>query len=120
MHPILIVEDNDDIRELYGTCLRREGYTVVEAEDGRAALETLEHMDEEPCLVLLDLMMPVMSGPEFLKAIRQTHRSASLPIIVVSAGGQPSDVPEAKRFVRKPVDPRTLVALVQEYCGPAG
>ena len=118
MHPILIVDDNEDIRELYGTCLRGEGYTVLEAEDGQAALDTLHQTPQVPCLVLLDLMMPIMSGPEFLKAVRATHRLASLPIIVISAGGQPSDAPGANRFVRKPLDPRALVALVREYCRP--
>jgi CheY-like chemotaxis protein len=115
---ILLVEDNDDIRELYGGFLRREGYTVYEAENGLEALETMEKLQETPCLVLLDLMMPIMSGPEFLKVLGESDRLALMPIVVLSAGGQPTDAPEAKKFIRKPVDPAVLLTVVREFCDP--
>lgn len=118
MKSILLVEDNDDTRELYAAILRREGYTVHEAENGAAALDVLQHMNESPCLILLDLMMPIMSGPEFLKVLHDSNRLEQLPVIVLSAGGRPGDAPEAKRFIRKPVDPSVLLANVAEICGP--
>lgn len=78
MKKILLVEDNADIRELACLALARAGYEVFEAENGREALELLETTCEQPCLVLIDLMMPVMSGAELLQAMQQNPRLASL------------------------------------------
>jgi len=116
MRSILLVDDNEDLRELYGATLRRAGYVVKEAENGQKALAMLARMDDEPCVLLLDLMMPVMSGPELLRILHDSGRLDKLPVIVFSAGGQPSDAPEAQKFLRKPVDSRVLVSLVQEFC----
>jgi CheY-like chemotaxis protein len=116
MTSILLVDDNDDLRELYGAVLRREGYVVHEAENGQQALTVLERMDSEPCMLLLDLMMPVMSGTDLLKVLHDSGRLAKLPVIVLSAGGRRADVPEAQNFIRKPVDAHVLVALVRELC----
>ena len=118
MRTILVVEDDDDIREGVCDILRHEGYDVREAEHGKRALETLEAMDNEPCLVLLDLMMPVMNGPELLQILQETHRLASLPIVVISAGGSPDDAPGATKFMRKPASIDLLLHLVGEFCGP--
>ena len=117
MPTILVVEDDDDIRESVCDILRDEGYDVREAEHGKRALETLETLAGQPCLVLLDLMMPVMSGPELLQILHETHRLASLPVVVVSAGGGPNDAPGAKKFVRKPAKMDLLLQLVGEFCG---
>jgi CheY-like chemotaxis protein len=119
MKAILLVEDNEDIRELYGAVLRREGYEVREAENGQEALELLHQMHGNPCLVLLDMMMPIMSGPELLKVLHESHRLAALPVVVLSAGGRESDAPAARKFIRKPVDSHVLLAVVREFCGPA-
>lgn len=116
---VVLVEDNEDIRDLYCAVLRREGYEVHEAENGEAALQLLQRMHGDPCLVLLDLMMPIMSGPELLEILHESHRLASLPVVVLSAGGQPSDAPRAQRFIRKPVESQVLVSVVREFCGPA-
>jgi CheY-like chemotaxis protein len=120
MKTVLLVEDNDDIREVVGELLRSEGYEVLEAEHGAAALAQLEQMKGQPCLVLLDMMMPIMSGPELLKVLHDSHRLASLPVVVLSAGGQARDAPTARRFIRKPAESGILIAVVREYCGPAG
>lgn len=114
---ILVVEDNEDVRELVGAILRSAGYEVLEAENGLEALVQLETLTEPPCLLLLDLMMPVMSGPELLDALRARRQLASVPVIVFSAGGQPTQAPSAKRFIRKPADPKVLLHAVQEACG---
>jgi CheY-like chemotaxis protein len=116
MTSILLVDDNEDLRELYGLLLRGEGYVVREAENGQQALELLESMDGEPCLLVLDLMMPVMSGADLLKVLRDSDRLAEQPVIVLSAGGRPSDVPEGQLVIRKPVDPRVLISLVRGFC----
>ena len=116
MTSILLVDDNADVRELYGTLLRREGHVVHEAENGEQALALLDDMGSEPCLLLLDLMMPVMSGAEVLNVLRDRGRLAKQPVIVLSAGGRPSDVPEGQLVIRKPVDPRVLISLVRGFC----
>lgn len=114
---VLLVEDDEDIRDLYCTVLRRHGYEVHEADNGATALQVLERFHSDPCLVLLDLMMPVMSGPELLQILHESQRLASLPVVALSAGGQPSDAPRATKFIRKPVDPNLLLAVVREFCG---
>jgi len=117
MRHILLVEDDDDIRELTAEVLREEGYLVHEAENGKVALHQIEQLDE-PCLVLLDLMMPVMTGPELLRTLHERNRLSSLAVIALSAGGDSRDVPEADRFLRKPIDIRHLLSIVRSYCDP--
>ncbi|MET0339535.1 MAG: response regulator [Polyangiales bacterium] len=116
MKTVLLVEDDDDIREVVAEVLRDAGYDVREAENGKVALEQLEHLHGTPCLILLDLMMPVMSGPQLLAVLRQSHQLASLPVVVLSAGGRPGDAPEAQQFVRKPVSPDVLLRIVRDFC----
>jgi CheY-like chemotaxis protein len=118
MKTVLVVEDTEDLRELFMEVLRHAGYRVLGAENGAEALKILGSEVREPCVVLLDMMMPVMDGRMFLDAVHQSHRVASLPIIAVSAAVSEKDVQGARRFVRKPVAPDVLVALVREYCGP--
>ena len=119
MKRILLVEDNDDIREALAETLRDHGYDVSEATNGKEALAQLESLCEHPCLVLLDLMMPVMSGPELLKLMQENQRLASLPVIVLSAVSQPEHARMAKKFIRKPPDPEVLLKVVEEYCRDA-
>ena len=116
MRQVLIVEDDADIREALAENLRDAGYGVREAENGKQALEFLESDAADPCLVLLDLMMPIMNGAELLQALQEGHRLASLPVVVVSAGGSPSEAQGARRFLRKPPNPELLLALVREFC----
>jgi CheY-like chemotaxis protein len=116
MRQILLVEDDEDLRELFAEILRDAGYTVDEARNGQVALDHLVGK-AEPCLMLLDLMMPVMSGPELLATLEHEGRCGSLPVIVLSAGGAASDVPRANKFLRKPVSPEQLLEVVGEYCG---
>jgi CheY-like chemotaxis protein len=116
MKTILLVEDDEDLREIMASVLRDAGYYVSEAEHGLEALEQLDQMPSAPCLVLLDLMMPIMSGPEFLSELRSAQRIDSLNIVVLSASGKTSDAPEAKRFIRKPFDSAVLLGLAEEFC----
>lgn len=118
MGAIMIVEDDDDIRELVAGLLRHDGYDVLEAEHGARALELLAEQTTRPCLILLDLMMPVMGGSEFLKVLIDTDRLSTLPVVVVSAGGRPEEVPQARQFIRKPPNLQLLRNLAEEYCGP--
>jgi GAF domain-containing protein/CheY-like chemotaxis protein len=81
--PVLVVDDDADFRDLARRTLEREGYTVVEAENGRAALDRLQ--DAMPGVILLDLMMPEMDGFDFVAAVRENAAWRALPIVVITA-----------------------------------
>jgi CheY-like chemotaxis protein len=80
---VLIVEDEDAIRELMVTVLTKDGWKVREAQNGRVALEVIQQ--QTPALVLLDLMMPEMDGFEFIETLRAQPWGADIPVIVVTA-----------------------------------
>jgi CheY-like chemotaxis protein len=113
---ILVVEDNEDLRELVCTSLRRAKYNVTEAENGQVALDIIEAMDEPPCLVLLDLMMPVMSGTELLAKLRESGRLASLPVVVASAVADRLRPQGAVAYVLKPLGEALLLQLITRFC----
>jgi CheY-like chemotaxis protein len=112
-HPVLVVEDDPDIRECVQMVLEDEGYEVITAANGAEAERELEHI-EEPCLMLLDLMMPVMSGWELLDHLRHSGRlDHDLQVVVVSAS--PTQVPRGPiRCMRKPVRIEQLLKTVRE------
>jgi len=113
-HSVLVVEDDADIRESLVEALLIEGFDVLQAANGAEALRVLSQVPA-PGIVLLDLMMPVMDGWQFLAARRADPALAQVPVAVVSAvgGGSPDEIVAA---LRKPVDLDRLVALVAEYC----
>lgn len=114
MGTILIVEDDDDLRELFAEVLRDGSYSVACARNGQEALAMLDEL--QPCLMLLDLMMPVMSGEELLQNLERTQRLGELPVVVVSAIAEQSDAPGACRFMQKPIDLNALLAVAREFC----
>ena len=81
--PLLVVEDDASLREMLRRRLEKEGWTVIEAENGRVALERMT--ERQPDLILLDLMMPEMDGFQFLDEIRKHNAWRSIPVIVVTA-----------------------------------
>ncbi|MBI4511703.1 MAG: response regulator [Deltaproteobacteria bacterium] len=117
---ILVVEDDPDISETIQDLLEQEGYSVTTAANGKEGLEKLGHM-ERPCLILLDLMMPVMNGLEFLAARGENDVIATIPVVVLTAYGQmASQVPtsEVAGIVKKPVELESLINSVRTFCGP--
>ena len=117
MKTVLVVEDAEDVREAYMEIIAREGYRVIAAENGEQALDLLQSGDD-PCLILLDWMMPVMDGQAFLTALRKT-RFASLPIVIVSAYETEGAGHNVRTVVQKPVSSAALMHLIREYCGEA-
>jgi CheY-like chemotaxis protein len=97
--------------------LAQVGYRVAEAGNGQEALDFLRAHDR-PCVVLLDLMMPVLSGPELLEIMAEDERLAKLPVVVVSAIADRGTAPGVVRFLRKPVAYDVLRKVVAEYCPP--
>jgi GAF domain-containing protein/DNA-binding response OmpR family regulator/anti-sigma regulatory factor (Ser/Thr protein kinase) len=87
--PVLVVDDDADFRDLARRMLEREGYTVVEAVNGRAALDRLR--DTIPGVILLDLMMPEMDGFDFVAAVRADAAWRSVPIVVITAKDLPPE-----------------------------
>lgn len=81
--PVLLVEDEPDVRRMMRRSLESEGWRVVEAGNGRVALQKAQ--EHRPGLILLDLMMPEMDGFQFLEAFRQTEEGRSVPIIILTA-----------------------------------
>jgi CheY-like chemotaxis protein len=117
MKTVLVVEDTADLRELFMEILQHQGYRVLGAVNGQEALDVLSAEIDQPCLVLLDMMMPVMDGQAFLQSLDATHRAAALPIIIVSAVASEGGVQGTRGFVKKPVGADVLINLVREYCG---
>jgi len=110
---ILIVDDDLDCREMLAELLSNKGYLVVCAENGRQGLDYLN--SSIPGLVILDLMMPVMSGWEFRERQRSDPRLESLPVVVVTASGLVQDI-DAAAVVRKPIDFNLLMSVVKQNC----
>ena len=114
--PVLIVEDDADLREMMAQLLLLEGFTAQAVGNGREALEYLRRSDA-PQVILLDLMMPVMDGWEFRREVQRNPKVANVPVIVLSAldqnrAGYIGEV----AFLKKPLDFDRLLDLVRQYC----
>jgi len=115
---VLIVEDDRDTREMLEHFLELEGFAVRTAANGEAALATLRSGDR-PCVILLDLMMPVMNGWQFRAAQTQDPAFAAIPVVVVTAAGSRTEIPTiaADGWLPKPVDLERLLETVRPFCG---
>ena len=113
-HTVLIVEDEEDLREMMRESLELKGYRVVTAEEGQEALRKLDGI-EHLCLVLLDLLMPGMNGWDFFAKLRERPELAAVPVIVHSSasGRAPAGV---TRVLQKPIMFERLISVVSEYC----
>ena len=115
---VLIVEDDSDTREMLGRFLELEGYTVETAENGKRALERLGS-GVGACVILLDLMMPVMDGWQFRQEQIRDASLADIPVIVVSAAGRERlEKIHANAYLSKPVDLDELLGCVTQFCRP--
>src|SRR4029077_11326583 len=114
--PVLIVEDDEDLREMMAQLLMLEGFHAATVANGREALEYL-HEAQKPDVILLDLMMPVMDGWEFRRQQQADPALAPVPVIVLSALDQAGATSlEAEAFLKKPLDFDRLLSLVRTYC----
>jgi CheY-like chemotaxis protein len=112
---VLVVEDDQEIREILAEVLIDQGYLVETATNGREALDRIHAC--RPCVMLLDLMMPVMDGWELLTELEAEGSVPSLPVVVVSAAHEAEPPKGVRRYLRKPVPIERLLEAVKTYCG---
>jgi len=117
-HRILVIEDDPTIREVLVEVLGEHGYAATGAANGREALDTLASTADRPCVILLDLMMPVMDGRSFREEQLQSPELSEIPVIVISAHLDhtvTSDL-NAAAYLRKPVRLADVLSSVRAYC----
>lgn len=119
---ILLVEDDFDVRDMMTIFLESEGYQVAAAANGQEAIDHLSH-SRPPCLILLDLMMPVMNGWEFRQRQQQDPNLARIPVIVISADNNVREKAAhlgAASYLAKPIDFDALLEVIRRYCRECG
>lgn len=118
---VLVVEDDDGIRDLLAYKLRTSDYEVTAIDDGADCLEALEEGELEPDAVVLDVMLPGVDGYEVLERLREHARLADVPVIMVTGMGLEANVVRgfeagADDYVTKPFSPSELVARLGRLC----
>lgn len=121
--PVLIVEDDTDIRESLVEIFEENGYRVIGARDGVDAFAKIRHSPMPPCLIVLDLMMPNMDGWTFREEQLRRPSLAAVPVVVMSANREVATARasaglEAVACLPKPLDVATLLRIVKEHCAP--
>jgi len=120
-HNILVVEDDPTLRNAMGDLLGEEGISATPAENGQVGLDLLR-AGARPCLVMLDLQMPVVDGFTFRRRQLEDSRIAGIPVVVMT--GQPGSTREAESLgvaltMSKPVAASRVLGIVEQYCSHA-
>jgi CheY-like chemotaxis protein len=113
---ILVVEDDPDLREAIRYVLLTEGYQVKTAVHGEEALAELR-TGKKPCMMILDLMMPVMDGWAVLRELRTDHALPDVSVVVTSANPS-GDLHDVTSVLKKPYDVDRLLQIVHQHCDP--
>jgi len=116
---VLVVDDDTDLRETLAEVLVDNAYQVVSAANGQEALDILHSTATRPCIILLDLMMPIMDGKTFRAALMKESRLSDIPVVVLSAHANMSEVladVDVHAKLQKPVPIGPLLALVDRHC----
>lgn len=116
---ILVIDDDDGIREALKAALEYEGYEVTTAENGQIALDLL-HSGSQPCFIVLDLMMPVMDGWTFAGKLAEDPKFSQIPFVVVSAFEDKAQDLQAKSIFKKPVNLKALFEVIKKWCSHEG
>lgn len=119
---IMVVDDEPYIARVIKFKLEQEGYTVISANDGQSGLQKIK--DEKPDMVLLDVMMPGLSGYEVCQKIKEDAELAGIPVVILTAKGQERDREQgltmgASDYITKPFSPNRLLELVKSMIGEA-
>lgn len=112
--PVLVVDDDPDIRESLCALLQGEGYATITAENGAEAVAQMQ--EHQPCFVILDLMMPVMDGWEVRTKMQEQHELATIPVCVVTATPEWAPL-DSVCVLTKPVDIGELLRVIEAHCG---
>jgi len=113
---VMLVDDDEDIRELMSELLMTRGYVVLQAGNGQEAVEVLTKAERLPFLVLLDMAMPTMDGPAFLRVRAQDPILKEIPVLVISGSVPPKVATnEIEGFLRKPVEVTELLEVIGQY-----
>ena len=118
-HHVLVVEDDADVREALGFLLETAGATAILAPDGNAALELLNASDgDAPCVILLDVHMPVMDGWEFRKRQLSHPAHAAIPVVMFTADADSDRARQlgVNELLRKPNDVDAVLAAIERQC----
>jgi CheY-like chemotaxis protein len=113
---ILIVEDELPIRQMMQDVLELHGYSVYTASNGAEGLSKLEVIVPEPCLVLLDLMMPGTNGWQFLDVQRTDPKFSDIPVVICSAYKESAKSIHPNGFIQKPIQLSSLLGTVRKFC----
>ena len=111
---ILLVEDDEDIRETLSEILRSEGFDIEAVANGQEAMVFLNR--RHPCIILLDLMMPVMNGWQVIDAIRRDPLLQNVPFCILSAIADSAAPGDAECVIQKPVNLTKLIQVVRRCC----
>jgi len=112
---ILIIEDDELIREMLKMFYDGEGFETHVASNGLEGFNVLKKINK-PCLILLDLMMPVMDGWEFLSLYNKTASNLKAPVVVISAFADQAKKINADGFINKPIDLEILSRITNQFC----
>ncbi|HEX3346288.1 MAG TPA: response regulator [Polyangiaceae bacterium] len=113
---VLVVEDEADAREMMREIIEMEGCTVIEAANGAEALRALT--TSRPCLIVVDLLMPVMDGVQLLEELRSRPALAAIPVVIATSA--PHRAPRGVPVLVKPIDLNTLWGWIRRTCQCAG
>jgi CheY-like chemotaxis protein len=113
---IVVVDDEPGFCETVKDLLEDEGYTVHTAMDGRAGLELLRSLPDPPCMLLLDVLMPILDGAAVYRELQADPQLA--PIRVVFATSDPARAPSGAEVMAKPLNVERLLEVVRDACGP--
>ena len=113
---ILVIEDEPAIQQMIKDVLELQGYLVFTASDGREGIDKLRAIQPEPCVVLLDLMMPGTNGWQFLDMQRSDSKLANIPVVVCSAYEESAKSVSPSGYVPKPIQLPSLLGAVKAFC----
>lgn len=118
---VLLVEDNEDNLVIYCTILRHAGYSVLEARDGQAGVDSARA--NQPAIILMDVSIPVIDGWEATRRLKADPATAGIPIIALTAHALATDQQKAvdagcDGYIAKPAEPRVVLSEVQKRIGP--
>ena len=114
---VMVVDDDTSVRESMSRLLEAKGFSVLQADNGQTALDLLKKEPHFPCLVILDLAMPIMDGRRFLEIRAEDPILRDIPVVVVSGNPPPPKEPKGiEAYLTKPVSVDRLIHVIKHKC----